>query len=369
MVFPVMELIINNRADSQAQIMNDIELSFCIPTYNRVEGVVQLVTEILQSNDPKIEVIVLDNGSTDDTVRALSCILDDRLFIYSNGENKGVLYNILHVLTKARGRFSLFSLDKDSIDPSEIDGFKSFLLQHPRLACGYCEYHSKSKFDFELFSKGFPAVREIGYKGHHPSGYFFNSELLKLVDITRRFSDFNFVGHFPFDFIFAELCMFGDGAIYHKSLVTPHTAKMAATKTSFESSGIALDAYFMPMGRLNTAVNFSQHINTLGLSHWAKESLVIDRLIQGLLGATLVYRVMLMNDDWCIHYHMQSRRVSWREMISTGLNFYRQFIIRTRGTLDLGILSRAIFQGRLFFRLFPRVMRRLLLTIVGNRCG
>ena len=358
----------NNRADAQTQIMNDIELSFCIPTYNRAEGVRQLVAEILKCNDPKIEVIVLDNGSTDETMRVLGAIHDERLFIYSNGENKGVLYNILHVLTKARGRFSLFSLDKDSIDPVEIERFKSFLMRHPGLACGYCEYHSKSNADFELFSKGFPAVRAIGYKAHHPSGYFFNNELLKSVDITSRFADFNFVGHFPFDFIFAELCMLGDGAIYHQPLVTPHTAKMAAKKTSFESSGKVLDAYFMPQGRLNTAVNFTQHINTLGLAPREKESLVIDRFIQGLIGSTLAYRAMMMNDDWCTHYHMQSRRVGWREMIFIGLNFYRQFIKKTRGMLDGGFLTQATFNGHLFFKLFPRLMKRLFLMIAGNGC-
>ena len=359
----------NNRTASQTQIVNDIELSFCIPTYNRAEGVRQLVAEILKCNDPKIEVVVLDNGSTDETMRVLGAIHDERLFIYSNGENKGVLYNILHVLTKARGRFSLFSLDKDSIDPVEIGGFKSFLMQHPGLACGYCEYHSESQAEFELFSRGFPAVKEIGYKAHHPSGYFFNNELLKSAEITSRFADFDFVGHFPFDFIFAELCMQGDGAIYHKPLVTPHTAKMAANKKSFESSGMAHDAYFMPQGRLNTAVNFTQHINTLGLAPREKESLAVDRFIQGLLGSTLAYRAMMMNDDWCTHYHMQSRRVGWREMISNGLNFYKQFIKRTKGMLDGGFLAQATFKGHLFSKLLPKIVKRLFLMIAGNVCG
>ena len=359
----------NNRAESQTQIMNEIDLSFCIPTYNRAEGVGQLVTEILKCNDQKIEVIVLDNGSTDETMKILRAINDERLFIYSNGENKGVLYNILHVLTKARGRFSLFSLDKDSIDPAKIEKFKTFLIRHPGLACGYCEYHSKHNADFELFSRGFSAVKEIGYKAHHPSGYFFNNELLKSVDITKRFADFNFVGHFPLDFVFAELCMLGEGAIYHQPLVAPHTAKMAANKNSFESSGMQHDAYFMPQGRLNSAVNFTQHISTLGLTLRQKESLAIDRFIQGLIGSTLVYRAMMMNDDWCTHYHMQSRQVGWREMTHNGLDFYKQFIKRTRGTLDGGLFAQAAFKGRLFCRLLPRVLKRLFLLIAGNGCG
>ena len=54
--------------------MDHIELSFCIPTYNRASSVCRLVADILSCRDSGIEVVVLDNGSTDDSLSLLQAI-------------------------------------------------------------------------------------------------------------------------------------------------------------------------------------------------------------------------------------------------------------------------------------------------------
>ena len=72
-------------------------LTFCIPTYNRVERVRSLVTNILSLPDDDIEIVVLDNGSDDGTFEELSKIRDSRFHVLTNGENRGALYNMLNV--------------------------------------------------------------------------------------------------------------------------------------------------------------------------------------------------------------------------------------------------------------------------------
>ena len=79
-------------------------LSFCIPTYNRSVEVGALVRRVLQCPAADIEVLVLDNGSTDDTLKRLAQIDDPRLSIYSNGHNRGVLFNVVNVLLRGRGQ-------------------------------------------------------------------------------------------------------------------------------------------------------------------------------------------------------------------------------------------------------------------------
>jgi glycosyltransferase involved in cell wall biosynthesis len=49
-------------------------LSICIPTYNRVHKTLSLVTSILEYDDVDIEVVVLDNCSSDNTEIVLSNI-------------------------------------------------------------------------------------------------------------------------------------------------------------------------------------------------------------------------------------------------------------------------------------------------------
>ena len=127
--------------------MNNIELSFCIPTYHRAQSVYKLVTDILLCSDPAIEVVVLDNGSTDDTLSILRAIKDDRLCVYTNGENKGALFNMVNVINKGTGKFLVYSTDQDHIDYTKILGFKTFLLQQANLAGGFCAFNSESKID------------------------------------------------------------------------------------------------------------------------------------------------------------------------------------------------------------------------------
>lgn len=336
--------------------MNNIKLSFCIPTYNRIKSTEKLVTDILSCDAPNIEVVVLDNCSTDGTMSVLECIDDVRLTLYSNEENKGGLYNVVHVLNKASGDFVVFLTDKDHVNPLQIRDFIHFLTESKNLAAGYCEFNSKSKVDLEFFSAGFEAVRNVAYKGRHPTGYFFNNSLLKPIKHTERFSDFKVVDVFPMDFILAELCMSGKGAIYHPHLFTLETAEMAAKQKSYNASGKTKEAFFSPAARLKVAISYTKHITTLYLSRNEKDTLIIDMLIRQFAAATLGYKLMLSNNNLCIHYDMDSREVKVNELIKIGLDFYINYINATKLFFGNDFVKQLRFKINLFVRLLVRVV-------------
>lgn len=338
--------------------MKQIELSFCIPTYNRSQIVYGLVTNILLCRDQTIEVVVLDNGSTDDTLSILHAINDERLVVYSNGENKGALSNMVNVLNKGRGKFLVYSTDQDHIDNTKIIGFKSFLLQHSDLAGGYCEFNSKSEMEFEIFPKGYQAVKKIAYQGRHPTGYFFNNELLKSIKLIERFSDYDFVDLFPLEFAFAELCLMGNGAIYHGSIFTPETGVMVVKHKSSTTNGKSKQAFFSPEARLKLAINYTKHINTLQLAPREKDLLIIDIFIRGLAAATMGYKAILRNKDLCIHYYMESRDIKTKELFGIGFYFYKQFVNKTVDVWGSNLIKRIKFEVHLFFILFRKIIQR-----------
>ena len=237
--------------------LNRVVLSFCIPTYNRVESIVKSVSAILSIPDKDIEIVVLDNGSTDDTLNSLRLIKDKRLVIYENKENKGALFNMVNVLNKGTGLFLVYLTDQDAVDSGEIARFKNFLLSQKGLAAGYCKFNSNSKIDFELFSKGYEAVRKIGYLGRHPTGYFFNRKMMRVTNHIDRFSDYNFVDLFPLEFVLSELAEMGFGAIYHRPIFIPETGKKVETTKSATTIGSSKNAFFSPKSRLKMALNFS----------------------------------------------------------------------------------------------------------------
>lgn len=339
--------------------MNNIELSFCIPTYNRAQIVYELVTEILLCRDSNIEVVVLDNGSTDNTLTILQGIQDKRLVVYSNGENKGGLYNVVHVINKARGKYIVFSTDKDHIHSEEITKFKSFLSQHYELACGYCTFNSTSEIDFELFPKGYQAIKNIGHKGRHPTGFFFNNELLKSIRHVEKFSDYKVVDMFPLDFVLAELCLMGNGAIYHKPICTLETGEMAAKHKSYNASGKSKEAFFSPEARLKLAINYTNHINTLLLVPKERDFLIVDIFIRGLAAATMGYKSILSNKDLCIHYDMDCRDVKTKELLSIGLSFYKNFVDETKPIWGSSFVNRLKFKTYVFLILFQKMIGRI----------
>jgi glycosyltransferase involved in cell wall biosynthesis len=309
-------------------------------------------------------VVVLDNGSTDGTLDILKSIRDERLVLYSNGTNRGGLYNVVHVIAKARGNFLVFSTDKDHINPDEIHSFQSFLKQNPNLACGYCEFNSVSKFDFETFPKGYQAAASIGHQGRHPTGYFFRNDLLRSINHVTRFSDYNFVDVFPLDFILGELCLKGDGAIYHRALFTLESPEMAAKHKSYNAPGTTKEAFFSPEGRLKIAVSYARHIDTLELSWSDRESLITNSFVREFTGATIGYRFILKNKYLCKHYCMDSRGVGVAEMVRIGIVFFTRYIRETeslsrntsmrelsiRVHLAIGIIGKFLSSFHKFFR-------------------
>lgn len=340
--------------------MGSIKLSFCIPTYNRAQIVNQVVTEILQCADSDIEVVVLDNGSTDDTLSILHAIKDERLVVYSNGENKGGLYNVVNVINKARGEFLVFSTDKDHIDFKEINQYKLFLSQHPDVAAGYCTFNSNSEVKYEIFQKGYQAINNIAYKGRHPTGYFFNNALLKSIRHVEKFSDYNFVDMFPFEFIFAELCLLGNGAVYHVPMFTLESGEMAAKHKSYNASGKTKEAFFSPQARLKLAVNYTKHINSLQLVAKEKELLIIDVFIQQLAAATIGYQAILKNRDLCAHYHMECGDIKTIKLIVVGLDFYKKYRLDTIALWGSSFIKQINFEFSLFLRFFMKRLQRLI---------
>lgn len=300
-------------------------LSFCIPTYNRAGAVLQLVRRVLESPSAEIEIVVADNCSTDGTVAQLLTIDDSRLVVFQNEVNRGALYNQVNVLLQGRGIYSVLLLDKDSVDPKYIASFLEFLRREEPFT-GYCEYHQPAGMPALLFQSGGEALLGMAYSCHHPSGYFFRKADLHDIRIVDRFSDHAMVGNFPFEFMQAELALRGSAGVFQEPVFVPESLEDARAIKSFTINGIKEDAFFLPKGRLNTAIQFSSHIFGLPLANDLKNRLVAGRFIQGLRGATLEYRSIMANEAICHHYHIASRHVGKLELMKITVDFCRGFV-------------------------------------------
>jgi glycosyltransferase involved in cell wall biosynthesis len=253
-----------------------ISLSICIPTYNRSEALCELIRQVLSCPAQDIEVVVLDNGSTDCTLEKLAEIKDSRLTVYSNEINRGVLFNVINVLLLGRGYHTVLLLDKDSLDPLSIEKFKQFLSEEDP-ACGYSRYHLAVDSEPDIAAAGIPASVSRLCRSP-PDWLFFRTALLHQLEIEQRFCTYSFVGHFPFDFILAECSLLGAAAIYNAPAFAPEDLTSAAKNKSFGTNAGKEDAFFSPKGRLKMAINFTRHISGLSVPATIKRQFVLNFL-------------------------------------------------------------------------------------------
>jgi glycosyltransferase involved in cell wall biosynthesis len=87
-------------------------VSICIPVYNAEKTIAETIRSILGQTYRNMEVLVLDNASTDNTPAVLAEFSDPRLRIYRNDINIGAERNFSKAVQSAKGEYiALFHAD------------------------------------------------------------------------------------------------------------------------------------------------------------------------------------------------------------------------------------------------------------------
>ena len=303
-----------------------ILLSICISAFNRAEKVSTLVNEILKYDGLEIEVVVSDNCSTDNTKYELSKIKDSRFRYLENDTNIGAIPNYLKVISEGKGKYILFSTDKDTIVSSGINGLVEFFKTNSNVIAGYCGLDIHTKSQNIILGKGVNSLMRIGYLSKHPTGYFFQSSILNELKIIENYSDVNKVGSFPLEFILSEFCMRGNTAIINIPLCYIETMEDVKNIKSYSYSETDDNLYFSPSQRYIMFEKYLDHLTSLDLTNPEKRVVVRWLYVNGLNCATFEYKTMLENKIVCEHYNIKSRNVSMLEILKIDYKFTSDFI-------------------------------------------
>jgi glycosyltransferase involved in cell wall biosynthesis len=107
-----------------------MKVSVVIPTYNRGRSIVDAITSVLTQRHADLELIVVDDGSTDDTASRVAAIHDRRLR-YVRGEHEGVSAARNLGVKRAGGALLAF-LDSDDLwRPDKLASEVAVLTHHP----------------------------------------------------------------------------------------------------------------------------------------------------------------------------------------------------------------------------------------------
>ncbi|RQO79795.1 hypothetical protein DBR40_02230 [Pedobacter sp. KBW01] len=117
--------------------MGHPKITVFMAAYNQADFIKHSINSILIQSFPDFELIVVDDGSTDDTVSIAKSFNDERIRLIQNESNKGLIYTRNLLLTLAKGEY-IAILDADDIAyPNRLELQYKYLLANPDVVlCG-----------------------------------------------------------------------------------------------------------------------------------------------------------------------------------------------------------------------------------------
>jgi len=114
-------------------------VSIVIPTYNRAHMVCDAVDACLAQTYPHIEVIVVNDGSTDETGEVLKKYdADDKVRVFSK-PNEGIADTLNYGFARARGEYLTWTSDDNLYHPTAIAAMARYLDEHPDIGMVYTD--------------------------------------------------------------------------------------------------------------------------------------------------------------------------------------------------------------------------------------
>lgn len=117
-------------------------VSILIPTYNRAVYLRAALESALSQTYPNLEVVVLDDASTDATPEVVQEFQqrDKRLLYVRNHANRGLVANWRQGIEIARGDFFCFLGDDDTLEPEFVEVLMRPLQEDASLVLAFCDH-------------------------------------------------------------------------------------------------------------------------------------------------------------------------------------------------------------------------------------
>jgi glycosyltransferase involved in cell wall biosynthesis len=108
-------------------------VSIIVPVLNEEEHLCQFFTSIDSQHYKNLEIIFIDDGSTDETINLISKEIEKRtnFFLFKNERNLGISVSCNFGISQSTGEFIAFLSAHDYIDPDFISKRHDALIVHP----------------------------------------------------------------------------------------------------------------------------------------------------------------------------------------------------------------------------------------------
>lgn len=170
--------------------------SVIIPVYNKANYIEETLKSVLEQRFTDYEIIIIDDGSTDSSLKIINQFSDNRICIYTQ-ENKGVAAARNFGIEKSKGKLIAFLDADDYWFPNHLE--EILKLYHDFPNCGmYCNlYRIKTTnkhfhdISFRGISSGFRGIVKNYFYSNKPFRISWTSSLAITKEILEEFNGFN----------------------------------------------------------------------------------------------------------------------------------------------------------------------------------
>lgn len=164
---------------------DDVLISVILPVYNAEKYIKESIESILNQTYENFELIIINDGSTDDTEMIIKSFSDKRIRYYTNNKNEGLIYTLNRGLELSQGDF-IARMDSDDICLPErfFKQINAFLEDNNLIVCGsqilkFGENIKSSKSNYFLSNELIKYYMIYNCPFAHPSVMLRKSVLLK----------------------------------------------------------------------------------------------------------------------------------------------------------------------------------------------
>ena len=114
-------------------------ISVIIPNYNDSKYIGDAIKSVLNQDYSEIEVLVIDDGSTDNSLNIIHSFEDSRLKLVDRKKNMGTNYTVNEGIELAKGEYINILSANDYILPEFFQACMEQLNQHPKIGVCVCD--------------------------------------------------------------------------------------------------------------------------------------------------------------------------------------------------------------------------------------
>jgi len=109
-----------------------VEFSIIVPTYNRAGFLPRLIKSVLNQTNRNFELIIVDDGSTDETKEVVDGYSDQRIkYYYTENQERSAARNF--GIGKSNGRFVCFLDSDDELKSGHLECLEEAIQLHPSI--------------------------------------------------------------------------------------------------------------------------------------------------------------------------------------------------------------------------------------------